>query len=283
MHCQRTKQALFRCQARDTIKGRELTLEERFAAAAKQEKKRKGRGEPAGLPTTGELAKGMEVMVTYNVKTDLDVANGARGRIHDVVLNDEETAVSGSANEVELKHLPAYLLIEMDRTRAEKLDGLPKGVLPLEPISKSYQITMSNREKRTVKRTQLPLTAAYAFTDYRSQGQTLTQVIVDIGKPPGSHGLTPFHVYVALSRSSGRETIRLLRDFDKLLFVSGGCPILSAEDERLEELDTQTKKWWVGMERKGGDGSEAEGRSTQREGDGHIGAETRTSTGRSAD
>jgi ATP-dependent exoDNAse (exonuclease V) alpha subunit len=28
------------------------------------------------------------------------------------------------------------------------------------------------------------MTAAYAFTDYRSQGQTLPYVIVDIGSPP---------------------------------------------------------------------------------------------------
>ncbi|KZT06428.1 uncharacterized protein LAESUDRAFT_653477 [Laetiporus sulphureus 93-53] len=29
------------------------------------------------------------------------------------------------------------------------------------------------------------MTAAYAFTDYRSQGQTITYVIVDITTPPG--------------------------------------------------------------------------------------------------
>lgn len=74
-----------------------------------------------------------------------------------------------------------------------------------------------------------------AFTDYRFQGQTLRRVIMDIGKPPGPHGLTPFHVYVALSRSSRRETIRLLRDFDESLFVSGCCPILRAEGDEGDE------------------------------------------------
>ncbi|KAG8960157.1 hypothetical protein FRC00_000811 [Tulasnella sp. 408] len=113
----------------------------------------------------------MEVMVTYNVKTDLDVANGARGRVHDIVLDGEETAVSEGANEVELKHLPSYLLIEMDRTRAEKLDGLPKDVLPLEPISESYQITMPSGEKRTVKR-----------TNFRSQQPMPSRTIVPKGR-----------------------------------------------------------------------------------------------------
>ncbi|KAJ7643178.1 hypothetical protein B0H17DRAFT_959878 [Mycena rosella] len=57
------------------------------------------------------------------------------------------------------------------------------------------------------------MTAAYAFTDYRAQGQTIPYVLVDIGTPP-SGTLSLFNLYVALPRSSGRESIRLLRDFD---------------------------------------------------------------------
>ncbi|KAJ7865406.1 hypothetical protein B0H13DRAFT_1637101 [Mycena leptocephala] len=55
------------------------------------------------------------------------------------------------------------------------------------------------------------MTGAYAFTDYRSQGQTIPYVLVDIAKPP-TGTLSFFNLYVALSRSSRRETIRLLRD-----------------------------------------------------------------------
>ena len=74
--------------------------------------------------------------------------------------------------------------------------------------------------QRTVQRKQLPLTAAYTFTDYCLQGQTILYVIVDIASPPRpSGGLSLFNLYVALSRSSGRETIRLLRDFDDELFT----------------------------------------------------------------
>ncbi|KAJ7031922.1 hypothetical protein C8F04DRAFT_959572 [Mycena alexandri] len=76
--------------------------------------------------------------------------------------------------------------------------------------------------QKTVKRQQYPLTAAYAFTDYRSQGQMLPYVIVDIGTPP-TGGLSLFNLYVALSRSSGPE------------------------DNRLEELDRKTKEWWGKM------------------------------------
>lgn len=75
---------------------------------------------------------------------------------------------------------------------------------------------------RSVRRGQFPMTPVYAFTDYRSQGQTLPYVIVDIATPP-SGGLNLFNLYVALSRSSGRSSICLLRDFDNEVFQKSHC------------------------------------------------------------
>ena len=52
------------------------------------------------------------------------------------------------------------------------------------------------------------------------------------------------NVYVALSRSSGRESIRLLRDFDDSLFTTTPCVVLEEEDKRLEKLDRETYAAW---------------------------------------
>jgi hypothetical protein len=79
-------------------------------------------------------------------------------------------------------------------------------------------------------------------TDYRAQGQTLEAVVVDIGKMP-SFSLSPFNAYVALSRSRGRKTIRLLRDFDDALFTNHPSDDLRTEDIRLHEQDEETKQW----------------------------------------
>ncbi|KAF8833842.1 hypothetical protein BDN67DRAFT_916162 [Paxillus ammoniavirescens] len=65
------------------------------------------------------------------------------------------------------------------------------------------------------------MTSTYTFTDYHSQGQTIPHVLVDIASPP-SGVLNLFNLYVTLSRSSG-------------------------QDDRLQELDTKTKKWWQDM------------------------------------
>ncbi|KAJ6506468.1 hypothetical protein DFH09DRAFT_943276, partial [Mycena vulgaris] len=64
-------------------------------------------------------------------------------------------------------------------------------------------------------------------------------VYVDIGTPP-TGGLSLFNLYVVLSRSSGRDTIRLLRDLDDKMFKQGHEPELLAEDNRLERLNEDT-------------------------------------------
>ncbi|KAG2343166.1 hypothetical protein BDR05DRAFT_840658, partial [Suillus weaverae] len=62
------------------------------------------------------------------------------------------------------------------------------------------------------------LTPAYAFTDYQSQGQMIDNAVIDI-RTPSSGELTPFSVYVALSRGH-------------------------VEDQQLVELDKATEMWW---------------------------------------
>jgi len=85
------------------------------------------------------------------------------------------------------------------------------------------------------------MTQANSFTYYRAQGQTIPYVLVDIGQPP-TRRLTAFNAYVALSQSSGKDTIQLIRDFDDALFTTPACRILEAEDARLRDLDRFTQK-----------------------------------------
>ncbi len=248
--CESSGQRLYIVRAQDRIKGKTLTMQERVALV--------GRGKTANrrgkkdLPEVLELAVGMKVMVTTNIQTDLDLANGARGEIVDIVLHPEEEDV-GASPVVHLKYMPAYVLVKMYRTRASQLEGLPPGVIPVEPIKQSMQITLERDGaaplKRSVTRSQFPMTPAYAFTDYRSQGQTIPTVLVDLKSPPPPAPLTLFNLYVALSRSSGRGSIRLLRDFEDKPFLDQHVPELLAEDARLEKLDRETKQWWLQMGR----------------------------------
>ena len=249
-HCQLSGNQLFVCEAEDTIKGRELDDREKDALANRawqnpQSKKR------LQLPAKVELAIGMKVMVTTNIETDLDITNGARGVIVDVVLNPGEI-YSKEAEEVATAKLPLYLLVKLDWTRTTPLEGLQEAVIPVEPMTQTLQIQLAGKDgktiRRTVKRRQFPVTPAYAFTDYRAQGQTIPYVIVDIATPP-TGGLNLFNLYVTLSRSSGRSSIRLLRDFDSKVFQAAHSADLLAEDDRLKALDAETQKQWETMGR----------------------------------
>jgi hypothetical protein len=67
--------------------------------------------------------------------------------------------------------------------------------------------------------------------------------IIDIRKPlTGS--LSPFAVDVALSRSWGRDTIRLLRDFDDEMFQHHPSEALRLDMERMEAVNRATRDQW---------------------------------------
>lgn len=207
------------------------------------------------LPNEITVAVGMKVMVTENVETDLDITNGARGMVVGVICHPEEPTLTNENETVRLERLPLFVLVKMERTRTAKLPNLEESVIPIQPASRTFRIKSKENGKdvvRSVRRRQFPITAAYAFTDYRSQGQTLDSVIVDIATPP-SGGLNLFNLYVALSRSPGRSQLRLLRDFDNNIFLKSHCDELLMEDDRLENENEKTRSWWKKMQR--GDGS----------------------------
>jgi len=248
-HCHTTGHTLFHFPSDDSIQGRALTMTEQLIVANQSRQRTQ-------LQRTLKLAIGMRVLVTLNIKTELDLANGAKGTIVGIILHpDEEVTPSPT---VVLRYTPICILVKLDRTRMSKLPGLDDRVIPIEPAKKSFTISYSaeirdrdshdvqlTKIQKTVQRRQFPITGAYAFTDYRSQGQTFKSVIVDLAKPPTGGDLSLFNIYVALSRSSGRNTIRLLREVDETMLYKSIDHQLTLEDERLHRLNEETMNWWT--------------------------------------
>ncbi|KIM58155.1 hypothetical protein SCLCIDRAFT_128970 [Scleroderma citrinum Foug A] len=136
-HCQKTGNQLFICNVEDTIKGHLLTGVEKAALANQRtSSKKKSKQE---LPAVVELAIGMKVMVTTNVETDLNITNGARGMIADIILHPNEE-YSKQEKEIVLKYVPLYLLIKLKRTRATLLKGLEETVIPVEAHMRSMHL-----------------------------------------------------------------------------------------------------------------------------------------------
>jgi hypothetical protein len=191
-HCAENHQWLYVCPCEDSIDGRPISNAEKIAIITRGQS---GQDQIAWarLAKEIELAIGVPVMVTINIHTDLDVANGVQGRIQAIVLDERERLVTTKDNYVvQLQYPPRYILARLDQTKAPLLQGLEENVIPVIPVTKTFIISKDGI-KKTVHRTQLPLSLAYAFTDYQSQGQTLDPVIVDISPPPHGH-LTPFNI-----------------------------------------------------------------------------------------
>jgi hypothetical protein len=230
-HCRRSRQTLFSVYARDSCDDDILTPRQRLAVAHLK------KNDTHHLPHKIELAVGMKAMVLLNIATDADLANGTRGVVEDIILDAREKKPDAGETTVRLEFLPAVILFRPLYGQKKSFPGLPDGVVPIFPTHKKF--TLNEVEKCTILREQFALTPAYAFTDYKSQGQTIENVIVDLTRPP-SGKLSAFNAYVTLSRSRGRKNIRLLRDFDERLFTVHPHEDLRKEDGRLLELETET-------------------------------------------
>lgn len=109
-----------------------------------------------------ELAVGMKVMVTMNVKTDLDVANGSHGEIVDIMLHLEEPE-HPYATTVPPAHPSACVLVKLNNGDRLQLSGLTPAVTPLHPSFQTFQVAKGrgNGKGFEVTREQFCLTLAY--------------------------------------------------------------------------------------------------------------------------
>ena len=111
--CRHGGQQLFICPAEATIGGHSLTITEQYHLALKLNS-RKGNVRRE-LPANVELAKGMKVLITNNIETDLDITNGSRGEIVDIILHPDEPPI-GTDSIVRLKYMPLCVLVRLAQT-----------------------------------------------------------------------------------------------------------------------------------------------------------------------
>lgn len=187
-----------------------------------------------------ELSVGMKAMVTLNITTETDLANGTRGTVHGIVLDPREPCLTpGEDGSIHLRYPPPVVYFKPDMQTQISFEGVEEGIIPILPSKVTFSVCAEGR-KLKLERRQVAIVPGYAFTDYKAQGQTLECVIIDISKLPTGR-LSPFSVYVALSRSRGRKTIRILRDFDPALLMNHPSEDLRVDMARLERMDEETK------------------------------------------
>ena len=235
-HCRMSGNRKYIISAEDTIKetGEVPDKRTKLAIAGLKDEATKN------LKMRVELAVGMKAMVVLNIATEADLANGTRGTVQGFVLDPREGhTLPDEEGHIHLQFPPPVIYFKPDIQTTTIFEGVPEGIIPISPSMVRFSVDIEEGKVK-LERRQLGIVPAYAFTDYKSQGQTMEYVIVDISKPP-SGALSPFSVYVALSRSRGRKTIRILRDFDPTLLMHHPSEDLRRDMARMERLDELTK------------------------------------------
>ncbi|KAI0715421.1 hypothetical protein C8Q76DRAFT_603358, partial [Earliella scabrosa] len=176
------------------------------------------------------LFPGMKVMVQENVAFANNVVNGAVGTVRDIRYEEEDGRRYASVVYVEIPG-------------AGRVCGTTDNdIVPIFPVQFSFKWTRKPGRKgqpgvyARVSRVQLPLLPAYCYTDYKSQGRSLDNAIVD---PVTSRSLQS--LYVMLSRVRNISGLGVLRPFRRRKVYQRMSQELRDELERLEALDRATR------------------------------------------
>ena len=135
---------------------------------------------------------------------------------------------------------PEYILVEIIEGPGKniQISGLPPGVVALDPVKFWYNAGHGRRAYLE----QFALTLAYARTDYKAQGQTMSYgAVLDIQRPARgpSASASP---YVQLSRVPSLDMVFILRPFDLAELRRPLSDELLAELAWEEEMAEKTKR-----------------------------------------
>jgi hypothetical protein len=167
-----------------------------------------------------KIYKGLKVMLTENRYPTLGLVNGTIGIVHEIIL-DHDTP----GNDVLFIKPPLHVLVDFNSFINDHksslndimIENLPKNIVPIVPISRSFDYIHEIEgpqysKKFSIKKRQIPLSPAFCLIDYKGQGETFNNLIVDFSKPPDRNPLTMHNIYVTLSRLRSSEGLVLLRD-----------------------------------------------------------------------
>ncbi|CAF1545855.1 unnamed protein product [Didymodactylos carnosus] len=204
---------------------------------------------------------GMPLLLTANLATELRLSNGTVGTLRKLVYEDELNNEASTAPttcdfppDTMFVRRPLYALVEIQKSNISSiLDTLPQKLVPIALVEETFQVEckelLPERERRKnvvktkvkVTRKQFPFVPAYSITTYKSQGQTIPKIVVDLVFPPGCKPQVAA-AYVPISRVKKLDDLILLRSFPLSALRVNPNQDLLEELDRLDQLDKITKR-----------------------------------------
>jgi ATP-dependent DNA helicase PIF1 len=158
--------------------------------------------EADNLATELFICIGARIILTTNLWTEYGLVNGSMGMVTDL---------SWSVGQRPSISLPACILIKFDTYTGPDFPNYTPGIIPVFPIKRLFDY-----KGVSCSRMQYPLRLAYAITVHKSQGLTLSQVVLNLRQREHSIGLS----YVAVSRVKSIDGLLFEVSFDLEQFTA---------------------------------------------------------------
>ncbi|CAF1541328.1 unnamed protein product, partial [Rotaria sordida] len=208
------------------------------------------------LPGLLPFVPGMPVILTQNIATELGLINGINGIFRQLVYHEDSVSTGNLSemfpNNTQYVRRPIYALIDIVKSKIEcKLQDLQPKLIPIPLIEQTFQVDVGDlipKDKKpksnqktvlSIKRSALPLVPAYCITTHKSQGQTLSKVVIDLKLPSETDDIAA--VYVPLSRVKHLVDLAILRPFDYKVLLMKPSKSQVTEMERLDQLFLKTR------------------------------------------
>ena len=146
----------------------------------------------AGLPKSLVIAPGARVMLRTNLWTKMGLTNGSMGVVTGVIAAENDT-------------MPKCVLVRFPDYKGPAVIPGDPCVVPVPPFTSKFGTDKS------LMRTNIPLSLAWAITIHKSQGQTYDRAAVDLGNKELSLGLT----YVAISRVKKASGLLMIGNYSE--------------------------------------------------------------------
>ncbi|KAK3923180.1 ATP-dependent DNA helicase [Frankliniella fusca] len=161
-----------------------------------------------GLPNELIMGCGARIMLKRNLWTKKGLVNGTMGSLVDILYDEDNEPPFGT---------PRILMCQFDNYKGPGIG--PNNLVPIGLVVSSWKSSQGS-----CSRQQFPVVLSYACTIHKSQGLSLDQAVINIGKREFSLGIT----YVALSR---------VRSLDGVLLKEFGYERLDCLKNRFELID----------------------------------------------
>jgi ATP-dependent DNA helicase PIF1 len=126
----------------------------------------------------------------------MGLVNGSIGSIYNIVWDQGQDPSSS---------MPSLLLIKFDEYSGPDFPNCNPGIIPVFPATRQF-----NYKGAVFSRTQFPIRLAYAITVHKSQGLTLSKVVLNLNRREHCVGLS----YVAVSRVKTLDGVLFEIPFD---------------------------------------------------------------------